>query len=82
MIDHSIDERIRKLNDEVRQFLGVPKTLTNEEKTTPEKLSKMFSLTPHQAKAWLRKEPDFSSDASYHEPQNRRKVTRTALIYI
>lgn len=47
------------------------------DETTPQQLMKSVGLTEKEAKAWLKKEPNFSSDASYHEPKNRRKVTRT-----
>jgi hypothetical protein len=48
---------------------------------TPKELAK-FGLTIDEAKAWLEKEPSFPSDASYHEPRNRRKVNRTDSFYI
>lgn len=37
-----------------------------------------LGLTKKEAKSWLKHEPNFPSDASYHEPQNGREVTRTS----
>ncbi len=79
MID-SVDERLAKILEEFDRMLGKP---VKDEDT----LSKLvhLGLTLNEAKEWLEKEPNYgkfvlnSSDDSYHEPSNRRKVTRTLI---
>jgi hypothetical protein len=72
----TIEKRIDKLNKEFGELLdGIPEG-QKQPKTLPQNLS-AFGLTLDEAQAWLEQEPNFLSDVSYHEPQNRRKVTRT-----
>lgn len=76
----TIDERLTRLNkywDEVLTNAGIDANLSQIDETAPQQLVNLFGLTTKEAKAWLKNEPKFSSDVSYHEPQNRRKVTRT-----
>ena len=77
MIDHSIDERLHKLAEEFRKFVNDEQPVIKVPETTPKELSVKFGLTLKEAKAWLKNDPDFSSDVSYHEPQNRREVNGT-----
>lgn len=36
-----------------------------------------FGLTDEEAKAWLKREPNFPADEISHEPPNRRRLHRT-----
>ena len=80
MIDPIRDE-LHRLSEEFKKLLDEPDDAISLDKTSPEQLAK-FGLTLGEAESWLKDEPDFSSDASYHEPQNRRKVTRTHFCFI
>lgn len=71
-----IRDELHRLNEEFRKLLGETDDTFSLEKTTPVQLTK-FGLTLAEAESWIKDEPNFSSDASYHEPRNRRKVTRT-----
>lgn len=76
MID-PIEEKLKKLNAEFSALLGDSQLKTEDNENRDfEKLIRC-GLTKNEAKAWLKHEPNFSSDVSYHEPRNRRKVTRT-----
>lgn len=70
------DEKLHKLAEEFHRFVNGESTITEEIDTIPEKIASKFGLSLSQAKAWLKNEPNFSSDVSYHESRNRRKVTR------
>jgi hypothetical protein len=73
-----IRDELHRLSEEFRKLLGKPDDSSITEKTTVEQLVQCYGLTTKEAKEWLKKEPDFvPSDDSYHEPSNRRKVTRT-----
>ena len=76
MNDDPIRDELHRLSEEFKKLVGEATPEQSIEKTTSEQLTK-FGLTTNEAKAWLNNEPNFSSDVSYHEPQNRRKVTRT-----
>lgn len=64
-INKKLDEMLNDVCCEIS--VSVPKDLA------------VFGLTLNEAKSWLKNEPNFSSDVSYHEPRNRRKVNRTSL---
>jgi hypothetical protein len=71
----SPEERIDRINKTLEDLLsGTSKMEVTE--TSVEYLAQ-FGLTFAEAKNWLKNEPRFPSDVSYHEPRNRRKVTRT-----
>ncbi len=76
-----IRDELHKLAEEFKKLANESQKIGKCEKTTPEQLAK-FGLTFNEAKTWLEDEPNFSYDASYHEPQNRRKVTRTCSFYL
>ena len=73
-----IDERLNKVLKEFNRMLGKPE----EDEDILDKLIHL-GLTLSEAKGWLKKEPNYekllfrSSDGSYHEGSNRRKVNRT-----
>jgi hypothetical protein len=73
-----VDERLNKVLKEFNRMLGK----LEEDEDILDKLIHL-GLTLSEAKGWLRKEPNYkkllfrSSDDSYHEPSNRRKVNRT-----
>jgi hypothetical protein len=73
MKTHGIDEKLSKLLKDLDRMLnssGIDQNMLNR--------LVRFGLTPSEAKAWLEREPSFTlSDVSYHEPSNRRRVTRT-----
>jgi hypothetical protein len=75
--DDSVSDRSRKLGEEFERFVNGDSEIKEDAKTTLEDLVHNFGLSLSQATAWLKKEPNFSSDVSYHEPKNRRKVNRT-----
>lgn len=70
-------ERIERINKEFDALLN-HKSISEKsiEPSSPKELLK-FGLNLSEAKAWLKREPDYLSDGSYHEPRNRRKVNRT-----
>jgi hypothetical protein len=69
----TIDEKLTRLLTDFDRMLNNHKA----DQTVLKRLVRL-GLTPTEAKAWLRQEPNFmSSDDGYHEPQNRRRVTRT-----
>jgi hypothetical protein len=68
-----LDDRLHNLR---KRFERLASGDLQDAETTAEDLIHNFGLSPSEAKAWLKKEPNFPSDASYHEPRNRRKVTR------
>jgi hypothetical protein len=74
----SSDERLKRLNADLDKMLSVAGIVREYENIEDKEYAKLtlFGLTKKEAKAWLKREPNFSSDASYHEPQNRRRVTR------
>jgi hypothetical protein len=76
--DDPIGDELDKLSAEFRKLAGLPKKGSILEAI--EQLTR-FGLTINEARIWLRHEPNFSSDASYHEPRNRRKVNRTEKSY-
>jgi hypothetical protein len=71
-----IRDELHRLSEEFKKLLAEPDDMYSLGKTTPEQLTK-FGLTLNEAESWIKHEPNFLSDASYHEPENRRKVTRT-----
>jgi hypothetical protein len=73
-----IRDELHRLSEEFKKLLDEPDDTFSLDKTTPEQLAK-FGLTHDEAEAWIKDEPEFSSDVSYHEQQNRRKVTRTVV---
>jgi hypothetical protein len=81
MIDHSIDERLHKLAEEFHRFVNGESLIVEKVETNPKEIASKFGLSLSQAKAWLKKESNYSSDESYHEPHNRRKVNRTEKSY-
>ena len=71
MLDHSIDERLHKLNEEFRKFMESLTVREQTEKTTPEELALFFGLTTKQAKLWLLREPNYlSDDLSQHKDED------------
>jgi hypothetical protein len=73
-----IDDRIDRLNkhwDDVLTHAGLDKELVEIHETIPEELMKI-GLTIKEAKAWLKKEPQYTTDAFSHEPKNRRRLHR------
>jgi hypothetical protein len=82
---NDIDERLKRLLRDFDDLLTNTRLLKkspNIKQTTPDDLVRFFGLTPNEAEEWLDSEPSFNpSDDSYHEPSNRRKVTKT-LIWI
>jgi hypothetical protein len=79
----SISDDLHKLNEEFAKLLGMSSGIHSIEKTTPKQLTQLFGLTISEARIWLKSEPSFeksilgSSDDSYHDSSNRRKVNRT-----
>lgn len=71
----NLKERIERINRELDDMLKDDR-LPFPQRTSSEELMLKFGLSVTQAKAWLKKEPNFSSDVGYHEPKNRRKVNR------
>lgn len=75
-----IRDELHRLNEEFSKLLGISHLA---EKTTPEQLIRRFGLTVNEAKSWLKRGPNYnksilaSSDDSYHDASNRRKVNRT-----
>jgi len=80
MTDDPIGDELNRLKEDCKKLLGKPIDTEQLEETNPNQLAK-FGLTFDEAQAWLDNEPSFSSDASYHEPRNRRKVNRTEKSY-
>jgi hypothetical protein len=82
MID-SIDERLNKLIRDFDELLGKrQKTVFENDINNLDRLIDL-GLTTDEAKYWLEQEPNFMpSDDSYHEPSNRRKVTRTVELLV
>jgi hypothetical protein len=72
------EDRLKRINNEFDKMLNRTTEVAVED--TLQILTK-FGLSNKQAQAWLRKEPNFSSDASYHDRRNRRKVNRTEKSY-
>jgi hypothetical protein len=58
MTDDSIGDELHKLSEEFRKLAGLPTSTEIPEKTPQEQLTK-FGLTLDEAKAWLRKEPNY-----------------------
>jgi hypothetical protein len=81
MTDDPIGDELHKLAEEFKRVVGETTQEENEEETTLEKLAE-FGLTCEEGKAWLKHEPSFPSDVSYHGGRNRRKVTRTHFLSI
>ena len=81
MTDDPIGDELHRLSEEFKKLAGEVTQEESIEKTTPEQLTQ-FGLTLGEAESWLRDEPNFSSDVSYHEHRNRRKVTRTVSVFI
>ena len=83
MTTDPIRDELHRLTEEFGKLLGNSESVFLVEKTTPEQLIQHFGLTVEEAKSWLEKEPNYekllfrSSDDSYHEGSNRRKVNRT-----
>jgi hypothetical protein len=74
----TIDERLARLNRELDETLGKHQDTRFADNIND--LDKLLGLglTIDEAKYWLENEPSFTpSDDSYHEPSNRRRVTRT-----
>jgi len=73
-----VDERLNKVLKEFNRMLGK----LEEDEDILDKLTHL-GLTLSEAKGWLEREPNYekllfrSSDGSYHEGSNRRKVNRT-----
>ncbi len=79
----TIKERLAKLNRELDFSLG--KRIENGNERPVDNLRRLIDmgLTSDEAEAWLEQERNFvPSDDSYHEPSNRRKVTRTLNIHV
>jgi hypothetical protein len=81
MIDNSIDDKLKKIKERLEKLVNDDFSKEDSVKTNPEEITSEFGLSLSQAKAWLKKEPDFPSDVSYHEPQNRRRVNGTEKSY-
>jgi hypothetical protein len=61
----SIDERLTKLIkhwDTVLADAGITKAGKETKKTTSSDLMKLLGLTEKEAKAWLKKEPNYTTD--------------------
>jgi len=76
LIDSSLDERLRQIKERLEKLVMNDILVEKHLETTPDELT-AFGISLSQAKAWLKREPNFPSDVSYHEPQNRRRVNRT-----
>jgi hypothetical protein len=83
MFDHTIDERLHRLNKELGKLLNGA-TDRSLEKTTPEQLVQLFGLTLDEAKSWLEREPNFTpSDEFLQRNQNlinRWRLDRTLFL--
>ena len=75
MLDSSIDERLSRLKEQLDKLLNSDSLVEPDEATSPEHIADVFGLSHSQAKAWLKKEPNYSSDVSYHEPRKDDKLT-------
>ena len=73
MID-PIEDKLRKLNREFDELLGITQPLPTDNRLDNIDRLILFGLTTDEAKAWLKKEPSFPSDASYHEPKSINKL--------
>jgi hypothetical protein len=77
MSNPSIEDRLRKIKENLDIMLNQTEDNVESEITRPEEIANHFGLSLTQAKAWLKREPNYLSDDSYHGHQNRRKVNRT-----
>ena len=70
----SIDYRLNKIKQDLDKLLNGDSIEEKNEQTTPEQLSCVFGLSLSQANAWLKKEPNYLSDGSYHEHKTDDKL--------
>jgi hypothetical protein len=79
MTDDPIGDELHKLSEEFKKVLreSFDKEIIKE--TSPEEFSHLFGLTLAQAKAWLKKEPNYipADDFSQHEKQPKNSQNRS-----
>jgi hypothetical protein len=78
MTDDPIGDELHKLSEEFKKLLGESFGKQGIKETTPEELSRLFGLTLNQAKAWLKKEPNYipADGFSQHEKQPKNSQNR------
>jgi predicted mannosyl-3-phosphoglycerate phosphatase (HAD superfamily) len=59
-----IDKQLKEMHDLLEKLVNRDYKITETTKTTPEELASKFGLPLSQAKAWLKREPNYSSDVS------------------
>jgi hypothetical protein len=62
MMDKSLDERFDNIRKRLEILVNQDFAIVDEMKTTSEQLSRKFNLSSSQAKAWLKREPNYVAD--------------------
>ena len=77
-------EKLHRLAEEFHRYVSGENSDSENKENILKNLTSKFGLSKSQAKAWLKKEPNFTTDEFLHEPRNRRRVDRTIVskIYI
>ena len=74
----TIDHRLRRLQKEFDELLGISNNNDFADETIDEQLIRFFGLTKSEAKVWLKQEPNYPIDRRFLTGENnRRRLYRT-----
>jgi hypothetical protein len=79
MTDDAPEERLHKLAEEFHRFVNNESLLMQKDGMELEELTAKFGLSISQAKAWLKKEPNYTNRRIFTEEKGRRGLDRTML---